>query len=184
MNPKPLVIIALYLTSLCMAQVDVGDLGSGVERDEAGYLEHEYGYTKEETDAYLRHVLERSDGITRRSVDSSGHLSASSPGKSLQDLIDAADDGSTRHVPSGYYDLDQTLHIAKNLTLIGNGSVVIDAKDDHQILEVEKGISVRIKNIAFVNGNGSYGGAISTKAKELFLETLSKLFIPPLGITS
>ena len=34
MNPKLLVIMALYLTSLCVAQANVGDLGLSVERDE------------------------------------------------------------------------------------------------------------------------------------------------------
>ena len=43
-------------------------------------------------------------------------------------------------------------------------------RTSHQILEVETGISVRIKNTAFVNGNVSYGGAISTRAKELVLD--------------
>ena len=132
--------------------------------------EHEYEYTKETMDAFLRYAHEEPSGTTRKSTEVADRLSVSLPGKSLQDLIDVADDGSTKHIPSGYYDLDQTLHIAKNLTLIGNESVVIDAKDGHQILEVEKGISVRIKNTAFVNGNGSYGGAISTRAKELVLD--------------
>jgi hypothetical protein len=48
--------------------------------------------------------------------------------------------------------------------------VVIDAENDHQILNLGKNISVHVENVAFTNGRGGSGGAIYTRAHDLTLE--------------
>ena len=61
----------------------------------------------------------------------------------------------------------------KNLTLIGDGSVAIDAKGSGRILIFGRdrpNIVARIENIAFTNGKGDYGGAIRTQIQKLVVE--------------
>lgn len=98
------------------------------------------------------------------------------PDVHLQKLIDEADDSLSVSIPSGYYSLlpGETLHIAKNLTLVGNGLVVIDAQRKGSILSIDNPkSSVDIVQIGFVNGKGDYGGAITSKAKSLTLYNCS-----------
>ncbi len=130
-------------------------------------------YTKEDMDRLLDYSCERAAGDTLKGIDLASPPSVSTPGKVLQDLIDSAEDGSTKHIPSGHYEVDQALHVDKNLTLIGDGSVAIDAKNTRQILILgrdKSNIAARIENITFINSKGDYGGAIRTKAQKLVLE--------------
>jgi predicted outer membrane repeat protein len=160
-------ILALCLTALCGSQGTLSDHRQG------GFLEHELEYTKEDMDVHLDYACEKANGVALRSINLVSPPSVPIPGKALQDLIDSAEDGSIRHVPSGYYGLDQTLHIDKNLTLIGEGSVIIDADNGHQILSLGDGksnIVAHIENITFTNGRGNYGGAIRTKVQKLVIK--------------
>jgi hypothetical protein len=167
MRSLNLAILALCLTSFYGCQGALSDHGQG------GFLEHEMEYTKEDMDGLLKAACERAAGVTLKGVDLAGHPSVSAPRKTgLQDLIDTAEDGSTKHILSGYYDLDQPLHIDKNLTLIGDGSVILDANKSHQILSLgddKSNIAAHIENVAFTNGKGDYGGAIRTKVQKLVL---------------
>ena len=97
------------------------------------------------------------------------------PDVSLQELIDSAEDGDTRPIPSGYYTNTTTYHITKNLTLIGVGLVVANAERNCEILHVENpNAAVKIENIVFVNGEGDHGGAIDSTAENL---TLGELYL-------
>jgi predicted outer membrane repeat protein len=92
------------------------------------------------------------------------------PEVSLQNLIDDAKDKGTIHIPAGYYYLDKSLQITKNLTAIGDGLVVLDAHKAFEILNITNSNAiVRLENIGLVNGKGNYGGAIDSKAKSLEL---------------
>jgi predicted outer membrane repeat protein len=92
------------------------------------------------------------------------------PDVSLQELIDSANDGDTRYIPSGCYNNTTTYHITKNLTLIGTGIVVANAERNCEILHVENpNATVKIENIVFVNGKGEHGGAVDSIAKDLTL---------------
>jgi hypothetical protein len=171
-----LALLALCLIPICGAQNDPGY--SGQEEDSIGYLEKECEFTKEYMDEYLERILkDKSEIVPKNYV---GFALSSSIGteygteriqdKTLRDLIKKAKDGSTVHIPSGYYILDKTLHIDKNLTLIGDGQVVIDAENSCKILNLGKDISVHVENVVFANGKGGNGGAIYTRAHELTLE--------------
>lgn len=48
--------------------------------------------------------------------------------------------------------------------------MVIDAKNDHQILDIGEDLDVHIENITFINGKGDYGGAIQANVGDLGLE--------------
>jgi predicted outer membrane repeat protein len=98
------------------------------------------------------------------------------PGLHLQKLVNEADDGLSVSIPSGYYPLSpgETIHIAKNLTLVGDGLVIIDARREGSILSLDNPrASVDIIQIAFVNGKGDYGGAITSNARSLILHNCS-----------
>jgi hypothetical protein len=173
-----LALLVLCLIPLCWAQNDTGYSGQEEDSDPIGYLEKECEFTKEYMDEYLEQILQDKSEIVPETYVGSA-LPASIgieygkeriKDKTLRGLIKDAKDGSTVHIPSGYYSLDKTLHIGKNLTLIGNGQVVIDAKSEYQILNLGEGISVHIENVTFANGKGGNGGAISTRAHELALE--------------
>ncbi|HOT06622.1 MAG TPA: right-handed parallel beta-helix repeat-containing protein [Methanotrichaceae archaeon] len=92
---------------------------------------------------------------------------------SLQRVIDDAEDGGIVHLPLGHYDLNVPIKIAKNLTLIGDAIVVLDAKRRSNILEIgvnESNISVEISNVIFVNGKGLSGASISSGARSLSVD--------------
>lgn len=163
-------LLALCLTSLCGAQNDLRSLGQGTDSNEAGYMEQEYGFTRDNLNDHLKYVLESAQGNTNLSIDRSSFSSLPNPNVPLGDMADGVEDGGTLYVPSGYYSLDQTLYINKNLTLIGEGLVVLGAENDRQILDIEGDLTLHIENITFINGRGDYGGAIYAKAKELALE--------------
>ena len=96
--------------------------------------------------------------------------SLSKPEVSFQKRIDVAEDNATIFIPPGHYDLSEPLHIHRNITAIGSGSVVVDAQRACEILHIEdSNLSVRIENINFVNGEGDHGGAIDSVAKSLTL---------------
>jgi hypothetical protein len=61
-------------------------------------------------------------------------------------------------------------YIERDITAIGNGVVVADAQRACEILQVEDtGLSIKIENINFVNGEWGHGGAIDSMAKSLIL---------------
>jgi hypothetical protein len=173
-----LALLVLYLIPMCCAQNDSGCLSQEEDSDPIGYLEKECGFTKEDMAEYLDWILrDKSEIVPGTYVgsalsDSIGieYGKKKTQDKNLRDLIKKAKDGSTVHIPSGYYSLDKTLHIDKNLILIGDGQVVIDAENDHQILSLGKDISVHVENVVFANGKGENGGAIYTRARDLTLE--------------
>jgi predicted outer membrane repeat protein len=89
---------------------------------------------------------------------------------SLQQLIDGTADGEIRYIDPGYYASNTTYQINKNLTLVGNGLAVIDALRACEIFHIGNPfLTVKLENIAFVNGNGPQGGAIGSIAKNLTL---------------
>ena len=89
----------------------------------------------------------------------------------LQRRIDGANDRALIRIPPGLYVLSEPLHINKNVTIIGTLFTVINARRNCEILQIDNpNASVNIRHIAFVNGRGDYGGAISSKAKSLILE--------------
>jgi hypothetical protein len=91
--------------------------------------------------------------------------------RSLQDIIDSAKPGTVTKIPSGHYKLKKTLHIDKNLTLVGEGTVVVDAQKKCRILKIsDPKLVVKLKNIDFVNGKDCYGSAIDSAAKSLILK--------------
>lgn len=93
------------------------------------------------------------------------------PEVSLQKLVDDAEDNDTLLINPSYNLLNSTLHIDKNLTVIGEGLVVADANRSCEILHIEDpNLHVKIDNIVFVNGLGEHGGAIDSIAKNLSLE--------------
>jgi hypothetical protein len=174
-----LALLVLCLIPLCWAQNDLGHINQGDDSDPPiGYLEKECEFTNEYMEEYLGWILQDKSEIAPG--DYVGSALSSSIGieygkkkaqdKTLRGLIKDAKDGSTVHIPSGYYSLDKTLHIGKNLTLIGDGQVVMDAENDHQILNLEKDISVHVENVVFANGKGGSGGAIYTRAHKLTLK--------------
>ncbi len=89
---------------------------------------------------------------------------------SLQQLIDGTGDGEIKYIDSGYYTSDTTYQINKNLTMVGNGLAVVDALRACEIFHIGNPlVTVKLENIAFINGNGSQGGAIGSIAKNLTL---------------
>jgi len=72
--------------------------------------------------------LKENYGSPCTSLDGTEFSSLPRPDVHLQKLIDEADDSLSVSIPSGYYSLlpGETLHITKNLTLVGDGLVVID----------------------------------------------------------
>jgi hypothetical protein len=89
---------------------------------------------------------------------------------SLQNRIDLAEDGDTIFIHAGYYGLDETIYVDKNITAIGNGVIVVDAKRDFGTSHIEDpNLSVTIKNLIFVNGISEHGGAINSVPKDLAL---------------
>jgi hypothetical protein len=173
-----LALLVLCLIPMCGGQNETRYIGQEEDSDPIGYLEKECGFTKEYMEEYLKQILQDKSKIVPETYVGSA-LSSSigieygkkkTQDKTLRSLIKDAKDGSTVHIPSGYYVLDKTLHIDKNLTLIGDGQVVIDAESDHQILNLVKDISVHVENVTFANSKGGNGGAIYTRAHDLALE--------------
>jgi len=78
---------------------------------------------------------------------------------SLQENINCAKDGDILWINSSYHPVHQTLHVNKNLTLVGSGKVVIDAEKCFKALSIDNPrLDVKIENIIFVNGLGRDGG--------------------------
>lgn len=93
------------------------------------------------------------------------------PEISLQKLVDGAKDNETLTLPDAHYILRKPLHVTKNLTVIGDGTVVVDPKREFGVLRIDDPkLTVTIKNVIFVNGKGQYGGAIESNAKKLTLD--------------
>jgi hypothetical protein len=85
----------------------------------------------------------------------------------LQKLIDDASDGSSIKTDDDYVS-SQTLHINKNVTLVGSPVSIIDAQGASQILKIDNPkASVTMENFVFMRASGDYGGAISSQAKSL-----------------
>ena len=59
------------------------------------------------------------------------------PGVSLQNFIDNTEDDGIIYISSGYYDLNETLLIDNNITVVGKGLVVADAEKNFEILEID-----------------------------------------------
>ena len=94
--------------------------------------------------------------------------------EALQASIDGVSDGDIHHIPSGHYSIEVPLYINKNLTLVGDGPVVLDAHRTCEILQTNNFNSVvSLENIVFVNGENVSGGAIYSVAKELKLKNCS-----------
>lgn len=173
-----LTLLVLCIVPLCGAQSDAVCIGQEDDSDPIGYLEKECEFTKEYMEEYLEQILQdKSEIVPETSVGfalpgSIGieYRKEKTQDKTLRDLIKKAKDESTIRLPSGYYLLDKTLHIDKNLTLIGDGQVVIDAGDNCKILNLAKDISVHVENVVFANGKGRNGGAIYTRAHDLTLD--------------
>jgi predicted outer membrane repeat protein len=115
-------------------------------------------------------VLKEKYGCPCTSINGTEFSSLPRPDVSLRRLIDNAEDGDIVEIPYGYYELNSTLSVTRNVTIVGEGLVIVDAKRNFRILNIGKSnVNVLIRNIAFVNGKGGNGGAIDNNAKNLTL---------------
>jgi len=99
-------------------------------------------------------------------------------GTTLRQLIDGAKDGDVIELQPGVYrtsegSLGFIAAIDKNLTIIGQGSVIVDGRRSSGALAIGRGnpnINVVISNIKFINCRGKNGGAILSHAKKLAVD--------------
>ena len=83
----------------------------------------------------------------------------------LQDIVDA---GGTDFASHNYtWNAGESqVTISSDITLDGQGKVIIDAKNQVRIFEIAKGANVTLKGITFINGNAnSHGGSIWAKGE-------------------
>ncbi len=96
----------------------------------------------------------------------------------LQQLIDNAVDGDTIELQPGWYISDQNssgflVEIDKNLTLKGQGMVIIDGRRLRSALAIGKSnpqVKVKLSNIKLINCKGETGAAILNHGKMLILD--------------
>ena len=121
-----------------------------------------------------------SDNVTSNSIDivSSSNATDESPltednSNSLSDLNNKITNDNTGNInldenytyssgsDSGISDTG--IVIDKDLTIIGSkdSSITIDAKNSSKIFSINKGVTVILDSLTFINANGEYGGAIS-----------------------
>ena len=79
----------------------------------------------------------------------------------IQDAIDSANEGDTISLSGTYYGSGDaiTVDYDHQVSIIGNGKTVLDAKGLSRILTVECS-NVIIKNLNFINGNDTYAAAV------------------------
>ena len=85
---------------------------------------------------------------------------------SLQEHIDATEDGNVIPIPYGYARLAEPLDINKDITIVGDKFSVIDTGHSCELLNIENpSATVTIKNVVLVNGKGDNGGIINSNAE-------------------
>ena len=85
---------------------------------------------------------------------------------SLQEHIDATEDGNVIPIPYGYARLAEPLDINKDITIVGDKFSVIDTGHSCELLNIENpSATVTIKNVVLVNGKGDNGGTINSNAE-------------------
>ncbi|GAA5818174.1 MAG: Pseudogene of DUF11 domain-containing protein [Methanobrevibacter sp. CfCl-M3] len=77
-------------------------------------------------------------------------------GTTIQDKVNAASPGDTVIIPAGIYtsEYDKNVNITnKDLTIMGNGSVVIDAEGNGRIFNIGNNSNVNISGLKMKNTN-------------------------------
>ncbi|MCE7700219.1 MAG: hypothetical protein K8E24_015780, partial [Methanobacterium paludis] len=87
--------------------------------------------------------------------------------KGFDNIQDAVNDSSTLNgdtieITNGTYIGTSNLNliVGKNLSIIGNGTVVIDAQGQGNVFTIVNGVNVAIFNMNFINGNVVYNGGV------------------------
>lgn len=74
---------------------------------------------------------------------------------------------------NGNYSGAKQITISKSVTVVGHNNTVLDAKNTSRIFNVKSG-DVTFKNLNFINGNATTGGAIYSKGNCIFINCTFK----------
>ncbi|MGB9980668.1 beta strand repeat-containing protein, partial [Methanobacterium sp.] len=94
-------------------------------------------------------------------------LTSSGPKKSIKNATGTVTNGGTINIANGRYlgENNTNISICKNMTIVGQSreNTIINGTNSAQIFTIQKGVSVTIKNLTFVNGTATQNLTIADK---------------------
>ena len=173
-NNGKIIIGRNFLFCLCIVGLMFTALGFGVENSFALDLNETVDEIGLESDDTVK--LENSQTKEMMGVGSQDsnetlqatHTPSGNTYQSIKDAIEAASAGDTIKLSGTYYSNGNQIVINKKLNIISDNLAILDGKHLSYAFQInEKGAGTTFKNLKFINGEGTYGSAMTINAKNV-----------------